>query len=447
MKRLLMILLFIPALLYGQGTEVNEDELFGDSGSVVDNTIQDNTKKDEMDQRSAGISGKITGAFSYSGMDDTEINSMTDDSPFRPYMVGDLYLDVRMPGGYKGFGSFELVHDASIDEDETGEKQNTFALNEFFVDFNIARHVYFRAGKQVLQWGQCYLWNPTDMINIENKSFVTTLEEREGTYGVKMHIPFGTAVNIYGFAGMNRTEKLREISGAGKFEFLIKNTEMAFSVWGKNRYRPVYGYDFSGRLFSIDIKGEASYSHGSNTYKVIDDSGMLTAEKDRNANIFKASLNIGRDFDFGEKADRINVSMEFFYNGDGYSENPAEDDNTYIYDDTDFTFNGETVTIPGGSKELYILGHGYYVPNYISKYYAALFFTFSEFIISDMTLTVNGISNIQQKSFIASAGLSYSNINNFTAGISGNAYLGNKEGEYRAAGSRYNVLVTAGIIF
>ena len=425
MKKLVLLLLLIPAQIFAEDQHVDEQALFSDDSTVIENKVQDNTSKDQMDTRSLGISGSITGAFPYTKFDDTVFSSMAGFTSFRPYMIGDLYLDARMPGGYKGFGSFELLHDASADEEATGDKQTTASVKELFVDFNFGRHVYFRTGKQVLQWGRCYLWNPTDMINIENKSFLEDLQNREGTYGVKMHIPFGTIVNIYGFAGMNQVNDFKDVSGAGKFEFLLSKTEMAFSVWGKRDYKPVYGYDISSRLLGIDIKGEASYSRGSNTLMVVDRSGTLYTEKEENANIFKAALNIGRDFDFGEKTDRINVSMEFFYNGDGYSDNPFEDQ----------------------AMTLELFTKGLYQPNYLSKHYAALFITVNEFITSDMTLTLNGISNIGQRSFIASSALSYSNLNNFTAGLYANCYTGSDDGEYRAAGLRYSIMVTTGIMF
>lgn len=425
MKNLLLILLLIPAYTFAQDQPVDENALFSDDSTVIENRIQDNTQKDQMDSRSLGISGSITGAFQYTKFDDTPFSDAAGNTSFRPFMVGDLYIDARMPGGYKGFWSFELEHDASKDEGAAGEKQTTASARELFVDFNFGKHVYFRTGKQVLQWGQCYLWNPTDMINIENKSFLEKLQNREGTYGVKMHIPFGTVINIYGFAGMDGIGDAKDISGAGKFEFLISGTEMAFSVWGKRNYEPVYGYDFSGRLLGLDIKGEASYSRGSNTKKIEMTGGFPVLTQDNDASIFKAALNIGRDFDFGEKTDRINVSLEFFYNGDGYSDNPLEDQ----------------------VMALAIVTNGLYQPNYLSKYYAAMFITVNEFIISDMALTLNAISNITHKSYIASAALSYTNINNFTAGLNGNCYLGSEDGEYRAAGLRYDVMVRTGIAF
>ena len=125
MKKLVLLLLLLPAQIFAQDQSVDEDALFSDDSTVIENKIQDNTQKDQMDNRSLGISGSITGAFSYTKFDDTSFGSIAGYTSFRPYMVGDLYLDARMPGGYKGFGSFELEHDASVDEAATGEKQTT----------------------------------------------------------------------------------------------------------------------------------------------------------------------------------------------------------------------------------------------------------------------------------------------------------------------------------
>ena len=137
-----------------------------------------------------------------------------------------------------------------------------------------------------------------------------------------------------------------------------------------------------------------------------------------------------------------------FYNGDGYSENPIENKNNYVYSEpVVFKKNGTTYTLPGCDMKTYLLGHGLYSANYLSKYYAALFITIKEFITSDYTLTLNAISNIQQKSYIVSTGLSYTSINDFTASATVNGYLGDENGEYRAGGVKYDVLVTAGILF
>lgn len=438
-------MILVPAPIFATDGQVNEDELFSGDNTVIQ--IEDNTVNERLNEKSIAISGEITTAFSYIKIDETSQNSMMMKSSLKPYIIGDFFLDARLRDGYKGFASFELKHDGSADEDKSGEKKSNFYTRELFADLNFNRNLYLRAGKQVLSWGQCYLWNPTDMINVENKSFVHKLEAREGTYGVKAHIPFGTAVNIYGFANMEDVDKGEDVAGAGKFEFLVNNTEMAFSVWGKRDFNPVYGYDISSRLWGIDLKGELSYSHGSNKEKIVNENGLLNITRDDDKDIYKASINLGRDFDFGEKANRLNISVEMFYNGDGYSDNPLEDKALYHYSDKEFNINGTTVNIPIGDMKSYLFGHGLYEPNYFGKYYAALFMTLREFIINDITLTLNAISNVEQDSYIVSSGLSYTNINDLTAGLSINRYLGAQDGEYRAGGKSYDILVTVGIIF
>jgi hypothetical protein len=47
--------------------------------------------------------------------------------------------------------------------------------------------VYFRAGKQVAQWGRCYLWNPTDLINVEKPFYSEDIFAR-GNLRLKMSI-------------------------------------------------------------------------------------------------------------------------------------------------------------------------------------------------------------------------------------------------------------------
>ncbi len=446
-QKLILFILLLPSVLVAM--QVDEDQLFSDSETVVKNNYAEKQFEDTMDKRSIGISGQILAVALYSQIDETSPNYIAANKPLVPYMLGDIYLDARLPGGYKGFGSFELIHDSSTGGDDD-KKQTTVSARELFVDFNIARHLYLRAGKQVLQWGRCYLWNPTDTINIEKKSFLNKLENREGTDGLKAHIPFGTAVNLYGFADLTGASETSSIAAAGKFEFLISGTEMALSAWGKREYHPVYGYELSTRILGIDVKGEASYSRGSNSQKVVNSGATLTLSSDDETNIYRGSINLARDFDFGDKAKSLNFSFEFFYNGDGYSGNPLEDRGTYMFDNpVNIEINNTDVPIPAGSRKTYLLGNGLYEPNYFARYYSAIFITKREFFTSDLTLRLNGIANIKHRSYILSPGLSYTNINNFTSGITSYFFLGENSGEYRAmsGGTKFSVQVNAGVIF
>ncbi len=450
----LLIMMILPAAINAQSKfDVDENEIFSNPDTFIQEEKPVNPEMENMiNKKSVGISGEIMSVFPYSATRDSLFHNDSKDNTFNPYMFGNLDFDARLPGNYKGFANADLEYHP--------DRSKTDAyLRELFADFNFNKAVYFRAGKQVLRWGRCYLWNPTDVINIQKTPFLTRVQSREGTYGLKMTVPFGTSVNMYGFADMNRTEKSSDVGGAYKLEFLLGNTEMAFSVWGKKHYYPVYGYDFSTRIFGWDLVGEASCSQGNNYRKIrTADGNRLETYQERDKWIPKASVDFGREFDGKDIPKRYSLKFEFFYNGAGYSNNIIDDPNIYYFDKpvTIEDDEGNSHTFTYGPKTLYLTGkddrgNSLYEPNYLSRYYAAIFTSVKRVFIEELTFNLNGIMNITDQSYIVSGGLDYQNINDFKAGITINTYLGRKNGEYTI---EYNgvvravdILVTAGIIF
>jgi hypothetical protein len=454
MKYLFLLLIIIfPVCLYAENKfDVNENELFSNPDTTIEkkNPV-DPTINNLENKKSVGISGEILSVFPYTATRDYVFNNDSAGNTFKPYMFGNVDFDARLPGNYKGFANADLEYHPDTSKSDA-------YLRELFTDFNFNKAVYFRAGKQVLRWGRCYLWNPTDVINIQKTSFLTRVESREGTYGLKMTVPFGTSVNMYGFADMNKTERSSDVGGAYKLEFLLGNTEMAFSAWGKNHYYPVYGYDFSTRIFGWDLVGEASCSQGNNYKKVrISSNGTWETYQEKDKWTPKASIDFGREFDGRDIPKRYSLKFEFFYNGAGYEDNILDDTDKHVSDKSLKIVNqdGSSLPIPAliypVDKKTYLLGSNLYEPNYLSRYYAAIFTSVKRLFIEDLTFNLNGIMNITDLSYIVSAGLAYQNINDFKAGITINTYLGKKNGEYTI---EYNgvvravdILVTAGIIF
>jgi len=450
---------------------VDENALFGNAETVVDSSTYEK-KADDQNEKHVGISGELTSVNTYSASREFFEKDGTESNMFSPYIDGTLLLDIRLPQNVKGLGSFEALYNAQNEESE-------YHMRELFLDFNLRKKVFFRTGKQVLQWGRCYLWNPTDLVNVEKKSFTAKIGSREGAYGIKAHVPFGTAVNLYGFVNTAGVSEIEKCAGSAKAEFLIGKTEMAFSVWGKKGYHPVAGYDFSTKLFGIDILGEASVSRGSNEPRVYTRYGtvyvpatvviagnvvqtqvplsgsVLSSRRDNEKIVPKASIDFGRAFDVGDQTDKIQINIEGYYNGAGYARNILSDTKRYYYDaDLELEMNGQKVTIPsyaGGTKAVYLYGNNLYNANSYSKYYAALFTTVNEFLISELTLNLNCIGNILHRSVIGSAGISYADINDLKLSVLVNGYFGPRSTEYtyrngvQANGA--DIRLTAGIIF
>ena len=299
--RFIIYLLLITAVTRLSGQElIDENALFSNPDVVeISTVIIDNEliSLENKGKKSFNISGELSSVNEHSTLKDLS-NPDKSTNKLSNYMVANLLFDARLTKGYKGFINYETQYVSQT-------RNTTYLLREMFLDFNISNRVYFRTGKQILQWGRCYLWNPTDLINVEKKMFIQKIGYREGAYGIKMHIPSGTKWNIYSFIDTGNADNTDNIAGALKFEFLYgRKTEMAFETWSKKGYKTVYGYDFSTRLSGIDLYGESSMSYGDNYDRMKEESGILLKYRVDNEWVNRTSIGFSRAFDAGDINDR-----------------------------------------------------------------------------------------------------------------------------------------------
>ena len=420
--------------------EIDENELFGGEGVVVDSAgvVNAGEVRGLDEKKSAAFSGEITTAALTRLSRDWFENGHADETAFSGTVTGNLMLDVRLPGGFKTFGNAEASYDPA---DSSGPR---FHLRELFVDANVSRRVYVRAGKQVLQWGRCNFWNPTDLINIEKKSFVDKIGYREGTFGLKAHVPFGTTVNLYGFVDMHDVRRPDSLAGAAKFEFLVGGVESSLSLWDRRGRKPVYGFDVSGTLFDFMLAGEIGLFQEYDVKKVSFADGVPQLVVEKKNRVPRVCVGVTRFFDLLDVQDRVMSSVEFYFNRPGLTDRklPIPD----LSGVEPAPQSGE----PAISQEqlvAFFIEQGLYEPNNFSRCYLAFFSTVSKFIVSDMTLTVNAIGNLNQRCVMATAGLGYATLHNFNLGLLLTGYFGPEKTEYAIAGSGADVRVTAGIAF
>src|SRR3989338_4667360 len=440
--------MFLLSVAYGQ--EIDEEQLFSSPDSIVksEELFNRQTSKDEEKEISLNLSGQATSVFSVTDKRERHVVSeanLTDNTKnsTSSYIVGNMFLDSRQKLGTKYFVDLEAKYNPSA------SAESEFTLKEIFIDFNIKDRVYFRTGKQVLQWGRNYLWNPTDLINIDKNTFLTRIGSREGAYGLKLHIPFGAKYNIYGFLDTSSNKSTDDLGGALKFEFLIDKTEMAFAALGKGRYYPVYTYDISTRLLGIDTTGELALSQGDNNRKIRVENGILSSYKEQEQWIPKASLGFGKCFDYRDIPDRIFLHLELYYNQNGYTENIFSDSEIYTFSNPiqALDVTGVPVLKTQGTQKEFLLFNNLYGLNNFSKYYIALFSRYSRFIITDLTLSINMIRNLNDDSSIVTTGVNYQNIHNLKLGCEIYGYLGEKNREYTFLNNAYTGQCTVGILF
>ncbi|MGA3052058.1 MAG: hypothetical protein ABSE00_09085 [Chitinispirillaceae bacterium] len=457
---LFTLLLCIQSTLFAE-EKVDENALFADSSSVIDSAKIVNTqaaKTGAEEKNSVAFSGAVYAyadpSLSRSWFDNPDLHLVT----FDTRIVGNGFIDARLLGGAKAYadlqGSYVPTPSyASLDPGNFGKPDSglVFDIPEMFVDANINKVVYLRMGRQVLQWGPCNLWNPTDLVNVENKTFLTKEGQRDGTYGLKIHIPYKTLFNFYSFIDANDAPIIDSLAVAAKAEFLIGRTEMALSGWGKDGQKPVEGFDFTSQLFNVQIAGEASLRNASALLSLKKTDSTWDTTTLGNYWFPRLCLSLTKFFPLAGVADRLTMNTEFYYNGAGNNVNIFND--PVLGRDIQQLIAGSIT--PQLASDLQAMPwlasattlSNLYTPNSYSKYYAALFCSISQFLIDPMTFTCNAIGNLPQKSFVVSTGINYHSLNDFVFGVSLNAFLGPKNTEYTFSGNALMAQVTTGILF
>jgi len=431
------------------GSSTEEDDFFG-TGPVEVKPGESEVKDlaEQLDREQVGLSGNLQASSSYTATREFfKGDADWNDNLLSHMIYGDFLIDIRLKKGFRAFVDINLgyitngapmVHNYTVISSPDGwlpgsalivtdEATTLFGIKEIFFDFNIVNVVNFRAGKQVLQWGRGYLWNPTDMINVERKSFMDLEALREGVFGLRTDVIFAREFRLYTFLDLNSVEQVSDVAFSARAEALINTFEFGVSTWLKNEKIPVFGADFSTPLFwDINMTGEAAFSWGSNADKMDTDGSVYSV---RDELVPKIAIGLSRSFDVGDEDAKIMANAEVFYNGAGY------DDNMF----------GELS--PFDLVDFYT---GYYESGNYGKFYGALFITVNEFIRNDMTLTLSGMGNFSDMSFIAMVNLSMEPVNNFTLNFSVTAYLGPDEREYTISFNQdamaiYNNMLTAGL--
>ncbi len=433
-----VILLVNPNMAAADG-ETTEEQIFSGADTVVgqEQLVKDNVD-DELKENHVGFSGQISAnmvSYSFNPAYDTT-GYIQDSSILYNLMSADLFMDARLKQGVKGFLSVGIDYypalnsetatflgldsNADVSSAATTADYTDITIKELFVDTNLQNQVYFRLGKQVLQWGQGYLWNPSDLLNVEKKSFADMDNVRQGTYGIKTQIPFGVKQNLYFFTDMNDATDASGVAQAAKYEFLIGDTEMSLSVLAKEGNKPIFGWDFTSRVGDVDLRGEMSLTNGSDCSRIDDDDITKTVDFGDQM-ISRVCLGFTKGFDQGNIKDRINLTGEFYYNQAGYDRNIIR-----------------RIAESGDAGALQSMASQYLADPYsLSQYYMALFSSVSKFIVPALTFNLNGITNLVDHSATLITGITYApELNNITIDLNVGYNLGDKYTETMLLGER-----------
>jgi len=167
-------------------------------------------------------------------------------------------------------------------------------LDRLNIDYSIG-NLQITIGRQRINWGQTFVWNPNDLFN-SYSYFDFDYEEKPGSDAVRIQYYVGDSGKIESSTSINSYNK---ITSALLYRFNTHGYDLQFlgGVFTETDY--VVGGGWSGSIAGGGFSGEATYYHPIENFA--DSTGMLTAS-------------LHYDYTFSNS---LNIQFETIYNGFG----------------------------------------------------------------------------------------------------------------------------------
>lgn len=146
----------------------------------------------------------------------------------------------------------------------------TTMLDRAYAEFTFGNFVG-TIGRQRINWGQTFAWNPNDIFN-SYSFFDVDYPERPGADAVRLQYYTGMASNIELAAKVDSANK---VTAAGYFRFNAGAYDFQLIGGVLSEKDLVIGTGWSGNISTVSFRGEASYFHDLENFK--DTTGVLIA--------------------------------------------------------------------------------------------------------------------------------------------------------------------------
>ncbi|HUV01530.1 MAG TPA: hypothetical protein VMW32_11250, partial [Bacteroidales bacterium] len=128
------------------------------------------------------------------------------------------------------------------------------AIDRLWLDFNYKR-IQVTIGRQRINWGQTFVWNPNDIFNAYS-FFDFDYVERPGSDAIRIQV-FPSASSAAELA--IKVDSDHDVTAAGLFRFNALGYDIQFLAGFVNSEDVVIGTGWSGAIGSISFRGEGSW--------------------------------------------------------------------------------------------------------------------------------------------------------------------------------------------
>ena len=202
-------------------------------------------------------------------------NNITIAAEFRNRLfTGDM---VKMGKTYSGMiGKDEGIVDMSwnIFNEESFFLNTT--IDRLWIDFNYDKF-QARIGRQRINWGQTFVWNPNDIFNAYS-FFDVDYIERPGSDAIRLQY-YPASSYVAEIAVKADSEK--DITAAGLFRFSKWGYDIQLLAGYSNSSDIVAGAGWSGSLGSLSFRGEGTWFHPVESFSDTTGTSIITAGIDK----------------------------------------------------------------------------------------------------------------------------------------------------------------------
>ncbi len=389
----------------------------------------------------------------------------------------DVFLDARPSDRVRAYGLARTLYDPTQAQGASslltgaqaaqtvgvGSLQATavtrVVLDQLWLSFDLERRAFVTAGKQHVKWGTGRLWNPTDYLHVQRRDPLAVFDDRGGTAMARVHVPLGEQRGALTAAAVLEplaprvkplafvptepappsSSELGAVGGAARAEVVLGNWELGADAVAQRGMKPRFGFDVSGGLWEIDLRGELAVRTGSDVAALRpgDEKVTLPPELfppplpgDPPVQIFipwqryqpsGAWVQAVGSADWSTKysdEDTLTIGVEYFYNQAGY-------DDIALYP--------------------YLIGWNAFRPFYLGRHYAALFLLLPKpGSWNDTTITLTGIANLSDRSGVVRLDWSTTFLTWLRVELFAQGHLGRRGGEFRLASDPIPVILPRG---
>ena len=366
----------------------------------------------------------------------------------------DVFMDVRPNDRVRAFGLARTVYNAIAVDPSKGIPPEiaqplglvplpttAVALDQLWVNFDLARTVFVTAGRQHVKWGVGHFWNPTDYLHRAPRDPLDPFDVRVGTAMVKAQLPWeARGWNAYGFAlfedprygGGDRTGTIAGIPLGARLEAVLGTVEVGVDALAGPGAAPRYGLDVSAGVWDLDLYGEAALGGARPRWRVRDPAAPVVAEAGQGRYELQdasgASPRVVLGGSISEKysdEDAVTFGVEWFWQQSGYP-----DSSEYAF----LALGAPALTAPATDPNVGVFRQdpSAFTSFYLGRQYAAAFVSLPQpGSWNDTTFTLSVLGNLSDRSFIARLDhsvlvLTYLRVETFAA-----VHMGHAGGEFR----------------